>query len=189
MTQTTKTVRSTKQAISIVNAIVGGALFGAGAIVFAIYFFLDNATAVLVLQITGGSLALSGVIELVIAAAFRAAYRRERLKLEQLKTTGTRFPAQITRIIPHLGARFGRSFSARAECTYENHERKTCLVKSQSFLYKNAFFHPFVPFMAAADIPTDDYTAWVYVNPRNPHDYAVELFAGSAEIRADYDYR
>ena len=172
--QPLKAVRSIRQVISKIHVIVGGALFGAGMIVFVLHFFFDHYAAVLSLQITGGSLALSGAIELIIAAFFRRSARREQDKLARLKAEGSCFPAEITGIMSHLGVRVGRSFSVYAECSYKNHEGNTCLVKSKAFLRS----------------PKDkNYSAWVYVNPRDPFDYAVEIFTQTAQARTNYDYR
>jgi len=188
--QEMNTVRSTKQVISNVHALVGGALFGIGVFVFALHFFFDHSSAVLSLQITGGVQALAGVIELIISAFFRRSARRDQAKLAELKAEGLSFPAEITKIQRHLGVHFGRSFSAYAECSYKNHEGKTCLVKSQSFLYKNDNFN-MLPYDATAlgAANYSNYSAWVYVNPRNPQDYAVEVFTQAMEAQGGYDYR
>ncbi|MCL2377154.1 MAG: hypothetical protein FWC76_07160 [Defluviitaleaceae bacterium] len=172
--QAMMTVRSTKQAISNVHAIVGGALLGAGALVFAPQFFIDHNAAVLALQITGGSLALSGIIEMIISAFFRRSARREQEKLDRLKAEGQSFSGKIIKIerVPYMN--FGRSNPVYIECSYENHEGKTCLVKSKSILRTHS---------------CGDYSAWVYVNPHNPHDYAVEIFTHAAEAQGFYDYR
>ena len=185
-----KAVRSTRQVISSVHAIVGGALFGAGAIVFVMHFFFDHHAAVLALLITGGALALSGIIELTICAVFRKSFRREQAKLARLKTEGQRFLGEIMRIQRHLGVNLGRSFSVYAECSYENHEGKICLVKSSSFLHENENFYAFPHSnVTLNDSSNDRYVAWIYVNFRDPREYAVEIFTRAAEVQADYDYR
>jgi len=170
-------VRSTKQVISNIHALVGGILFGVGVFVFALHFFFDHNSAVLSLQITGGSLALSGIIELIISAFFRKSARGEQTKLARLKAEGLSFPAEITKIQRHVGIHFARSFPIYAECIYKNHEGRTCLVKSPSFLHENKHFDLFPYSTAALNIPNNDnYSALVYVNPHNPQDYAVEIY-------------
>ena len=180
-----KPVRSTKQAISNVNAIVGWSLFGVGIIVFAISLLVTHSAAILALVITGGSLALSGIIELIISTAFRRSARREESKLERLKTEGQSFAGEITSIKRHSGAQFGRSFSVYAECTYTNNEGKTCLVKSPPFLHATDVFHR----LHSSIADHGQYSASVYVNPYDPTDYAVEIYTQPIEIQGVYDYR
>jgi len=167
-------VRNTRQVISNVHALVGGILLGIGVLVFAIYFFVDYSAAILALRITGGTIALSGVVELIICAFFRKAAKREQVKLDRLKADGLSFPAQITNIRRQLGVHYGRSVSAYAECTYQNREGKTCLVRSYNFLYRN---------------DGEKLHAHVYVNPFDPTDYAVEVFMQQVETQGVYDYR
>jgi len=172
--QAMKTVRSTRQVISNVHAIIGWALFGVGLLVFVMSFFFGHFAAVLALRITGGSLALPGIIELIISVFFRRSARRQEAKLERLKAEGHSFSGENIKIerVPYM--HFGRSYPVHAECSYKNHEGKTCLVRSKSFLRTDS---------------CGDYSAWVYVNPRNPQDYAVEILARTTEVQADYDYR
>jgi len=177
MNNNTNAVRGTKQTISNVHAIVGGVLFGVGALVFAIHFFVNHHAAVLALSITGGALAFSGMIELIICAVFRRAARRDQAKLARLKSEGQRFPGEIKRLHRHLGVTFARSFSVYAECAYENHERVPCLAKSPSFLHETDTFPNFSYHTAPLNDSIDRYTAWVYVNHRDPQDYAVEILA------------
>jgi len=181
-------VRSTKQMISTVHALVGGILFGVGVCVFALHFLFDNNTAALTLQITGGSLVLPGIIELIIAAFFRRSARREEAKLARLKADGLSFPAEITRIQRHVGIHFVHSYPIYAECSYKNNEGKTCLVKSPSFLCENVHMLPYST--ATPGTPNyGNYSALVYVNPYNPQDYAVEVFTQTMETQGVYDYR
>jgi len=180
-------VRSTKQVVSHIHAIVGGALFGAGVLVFALHLLFDYHAAVLALQITGGALAFSGVVELIIAACFRRPAQREQDNLERLKAEGLSFPAETTKIQHHAWIQLGRSHSAHAECTYRNKEGKTYLVKSPSFLHKNKYFHMLRHGAVTPDY--DNYSAMVYVNPHNPRDYAVEIFTQTSEAQGVYDYR
>jgi len=111
--------------------------------VFILHFFFDHNAAVLSLQIVGATLALSGAVELTVSAFFRRSAHRELKKLDELKTEGWSFPAEIIKIQRHLGVRIGRSFSAYAECSYKSREGKTCLVRSNSFLCRNDNFQAF----------------------------------------------
>ena len=181
------TARSTKQVVSNVHALIGGILFAVGVIVFAIHFPLSNNEAILALRISGGTIALSGVIELIIAFFFRKAVRREQAKLERLQTEGLQFEGEITNIKRHLGVRYGRSFSVYAECTYTNREGHVCLVKSSSFLYGNESIFDVIP--NANALAHDNYSAKVYVNPYDPTDYAVEIFTQQVVPQGVYDYR
>jgi len=165
-------VRSAWKLVGNVLAIVGGSLFAAGVLLLVLSFFFTDRVAVLSLAITGGALALPGVIQLIIGASFRNASRRELANLDRLKTEGHSFPAQIVRIERQLYVQVGRSVSAYAECTYQNGDGKTCLVKSRPFLHSG-----------------QNYTAWVYVNLFDPTDYAVEVFTQMPQANADYDYR
>jgi len=188
--QETSGVRSTRQVISNVHTLVGGILFGVGVFVFALHFLFDNSAAVLSLQITGGALALSGVIELVIAGFFRRSARREHEKLDRLKSEGRGFPAEIIKIHRHMGVRFGRSVSAYAECSYTNNDGKICLVSSNSFLYRHEGFSPWRSNEEVSNAPHySGYSAKVYVHPRDPMDYSVEIFVQTPEVQADFDYR
>jgi len=185
----TGTARSTMRTISTVNCIVAIALLGVSAILFSISFFLgDYPGAVLGLRLAGAGVAFGGIVELIVSVVFRNIARREKAKLEQLKATGICYPAEITRIISHYAVRIGWGQSVYAECTYTNREGKSCLVKSNSFLYETGFM-PFTPRMFT-DIPRNsNYAARVYVNPNDPRDYAVEVYASTENAQADYDYR
>ena len=174
-------VRSTKKIISNVHALVGGILFAVGLVVFSVHFLLNNNSAILALQISGGSIALSGVIELTISFFFRRSFRREQAHLDRLKAEGVSFAGEIVNIIHRMSVRYGRHFSAYAECTYINREGQTCLVKSPSFLYSNET----IPGVSG----NNNYAASIYVNPRNPKDYAVEIFTQPTKMQGVYDYR
>ena len=56
---------------SFIQNIVGSVLLGAGAIVFTLRFFIDHYDAIRALTIVGASIALSGILELIIAAILR----------------------------------------------------------------------------------------------------------------------
>ena len=163
-------VRNVWQLAGSIVAIVGASLLGSGAFVFILSFFFSSRAATLSLLITGGSLAFVGAILFAVASSFRGLARREQDNLHRLKTEGHSFPAEITNIVRQPHIHVGRSTSAYAECTYQNRDGKTCLVRSRSFMYNG-----------------ENYTAWVYVNPFDPMDYAVEIFVQSP--RADFDYR
>jgi len=183
-------VRSTRQVISYVHAIVGGALLGVGILVSAMNFLFDHHIAVRVLLITGGSLALSGIIELIVSIIFRRSANKDQAKLARLKSEGVMFTGEITRIQRHFGLHLGRSYSIYVECSYKNHDGKSCLVRSQSFLHQNEDFPIFLHHRALIDILShDNYSALVYVDPYNPHDYAVEIFRNIIGVQSDYDYR
>ncbi|MCL2446035.1 MAG: hypothetical protein FWD06_04650 [Oscillospiraceae bacterium] len=70
-----ETMRANKQVLSIVHALVGGALLAAGAIMLALHFFLDHNVPGHTLLIVGGSLVFSGVVELSVLAIIRRAIR------------------------------------------------------------------------------------------------------------------
>jgi len=165
-------VRNAWQLVGSVLAIVGGSLFAVGAFLLILSIFFTGLAAVLSLAITGGTLALAGAIQLIIGASFRNASRREQANLARLKVEGHSFPAEIVRIERQPYVHVGRSTSAYAECTYQNRDGKTCLVKSRSFLDNG-----------------QNYTAWVHVNHFDPTDYAVEVFTEMPQVSADYDYR
>jgi len=179
-------VRITNQVISNVHTIIGAALLGVGILVFALSFLFGNNAAILALRITGGALAFSGVVELAIAVIFSRLVRREHTKLARLKSEGRSFPGEIVQIKRHIGVRLGYSVSAYAECSYQNQDGKTCLVKSHSFLYRDEKFH-WSSFGARDVSGSGIYSAWVYVNPYDPTDYAVEILAQTPQV--DYDYR
>jgi len=181
-----KYVRNTRQIIARVHAIVGGVLFGVGVFIFALSFAFSNNAATLSLAITGGSLALSGIIELAICAGFRSSVRRQQARLERLKAEGHGFQGEIVNIKRQMGMYFMGSFPVHVECSYVNHDGKTCLVRSHSFLHENG--GP-LGFAEVAEPDYGQYSAWVYVNPHDPRDYAVEVFAAAGGTRADYDYR
>jgi len=165
-------VRSVRQFVGNVHAIIGGALFGAGALVFVLQFFFSHHAAVLSLAITGGTLAFVGIVELTIAAFFLGSARRWQTNLARLKSEGHGFPCEVTKVVRNHFVHVGRSVSAYIECTYQNHDGKICLVSSHSFLCDR-----------------EDYSAWVYVSPYNPMDYAVEVFTQTTPTEINYDYR
>ena len=188
--QAMKAVRSTRQVVSKVHAIVGGALFGVGVLVFALYLFFDHQAAVLSLMITGGTLIFSGAVELLVSFIFHKSVKQEQTKLARLKAEGQSFAGEVIRLQRHFGVSLWHSFSVYAECSYKNHEGKTCLVKSASFLHESASFQPFLYNTETLDDSFNDcYAVWVYVNPRDPWDYALEVFAQTTEAQGDYDYR
>jgi len=172
-TQAIKPARSSRAIVGTVMCIVGASLFVPGIFTVVLSFFFTNTTTTLSLLITGGSLILPGIIMLIIAACFRRAARREQANLARLKDEGHSFSAEIIRTIIHPEVRINHSVSASVECSYQNREGKTCLVKSRTFLYKNH----------------ENYSAMVYVNPIDPSDYAVEVFTLTPHVKADYDYR
>jgi hypothetical protein len=183
------TVRSTMRIISTVNAIVAISLLGTSAILFFISFFLGNYPgAVLGLRLAGAGVAFGGIVELIVSIVFRNIYRREKEKLEQLRTTGVSFPAEITRIISRYAVRVGWSLSVYAECTYTNSEGKSCLVKSKSFMH-DANFMPIMSHTLAEHPNNHNYAAQVYVNPHDPRDYAVEVYISTGNTQVDHDYR
>ena len=165
-------VHTMRQVAGFVNTIIGASLLGAGAVVFMLNFFVSSRAAVLSLMITGGALAFSGAVELTVAAILRSLTRREQAKLGHLKADGISFPGEIVNIVRRPYIHVGSSVCAYAECTYVNREGKTCLVKSPSFMCSGG-----------------SYTAWVYVNPFDPGDYAVEVFTQAPQVDADFDYR
>jgi len=153
-------VRSTRHLVATVHAIVGGALVGTGLLHLILNLIFDHRAAALALQIAGGVMVLNGIIMLIIAACFRASARKEQEKRNRLRAEGTSLPAEITRIERRGAVHIGHSVSAYAECVYTNHEGNVYTVRSASFMYDDR----------------NDHTAWVYINPRNPHDYVVEIF-------------
>lgn len=172
-TQTALTpVRNAWKLVGNVLSIVGASLFAVGILLLVLSIFFTSRPAMLSLAITGAGLALPGIIQLVIGVVFRQATRREQANLARLKTEGQNFPAEILKIERQLYVQVGRSVSAYAECAYQNSDGKTCLVRSRSFLHDS-----------------QNYTAWVYVNPFDPTDYAVEVFTQTPQVNADYDYR
>jgi len=182
-------VKSTMQMISVINGIVGVILLGVSAILFFISFQLGNYPgAVLGLRFAGGGIALGGIVESIVSAVFRRIASREQEKLEFLKTTGTSYSAEITRITSRYAVMVGRRQSVYAECTYTNNEGKICLVKSKSFMY-DAGFMTFFPHIYADAPHNANYIAKVYVNPHIPHDYAVEVFTAVGTAQVDYDNR
>ena len=185
----TRTARSTMRTISMVNGIVAVALLGTSTILFFISFFLgDHTGAALGLRLAGAGVAFGGIVELTVSTVFRSIARREKEKLEHLKAIGVSYPAEITRIINRYAVRVGRGQSVYAECTYTNSEGKTCLVKSNSFMYE-AGYMPHTP-RSVVDLPhSSNYAARVYVDPHDPRYYAVEIYTSTENANADHDYR
>ena len=167
-----KPVRSIQQGVGKILAIVGGALFGVAVILFVISFVVDDCSAALALRIAGGSQAFAGFVTLVISAFFRMSAARWQNKLARLKAEGASFPAEIIKIHWNMAVRVNNAVSAYAECSYQNKEGKTCLVRSKPFLYNN-----------------ETHSAIVHVSPYDPADYVVEVFVQVPHVQADYDYR
>jgi len=172
--------------IGMVNGIVATVLLGTSVILFFISFFLGGYPgAVLGLRLASAGVAFGGIVELIVSTVFRNIAHREKVKLEQLKAIGVSYPAEITRIINRYAVRTGRGQSVYAECTYTNSEGKSCLVKSNSFIYQAGF----IPRMFV-DLPhNSNYAAQVYVNPHDPRDYAVDVYTSTGSTQADHDYR
>jgi len=158
-------------------------------IVVAIGFMVSHDAAVLALLITGASLAFSGIIELTIAAFFRRSAGRQQARLARLKAEGLGFPGVVVSVKRHHGVRLGHSFSAYVECTYVNHEGKTCLVKSPTFLHAGDGAYGRRGGLMAGTPSIDNYSAHVYVNSYDPTDYAVEVFTQPVEVQGVYDFR
>ena len=154
------TVRGTRDMVATVHGIVGTVLVGTGLLHLILNLIFDHRAAALALQIIGGVMTLNGIILMIIAACFRAAVRKEQEKRDRLRAEGINFPAEITKIERRGAVRAGYSVSVYAECAYTSHEGNVYTARSASFMYDDR----------------KDYTAWVYINPRNPHDYAVEIF-------------
>lgn len=169
-----KPVRSTFRITNIISMIAGSALLGVGTILFGLSFIFENNDATLALRITSAALAFSGLVEIIIGISFRAATKKESNRLAHLKATGLKFQATSIEIKRTAAFRTGRHTSARLECSYTNHQGKSCLVKSKSFLTDKNVTH----------------NAAIYVNPQDPTDYAVEIFStGHAHNTFDHDYR
>jgi len=74
------TMRSRKRVLTIVHALVGGALLAAGALIVALHFFLEHNVPGYALLIAGGSLVFSGVIELSVLAILRSVLNENKEK-------------------------------------------------------------------------------------------------------------
>ena len=135
----------------------------------------------------------------ITGICFNLYSKRNEKKLERLKDGGLCYNAEIVRIIPNYLIRIRFYLTACVECSYRNHEGKTCLVKSGYYLLDptgKSSSVKFLPRMYAA-IYFDDFinndgknrlNATVYVNPDDPADYFVEV-SEKTDIQYDHDYR
>ncbi|MCL2772480.1 MAG: hypothetical protein FWD71_03935 [Oscillospiraceae bacterium] len=128
----------------------------------------------------------NGIPWIILGICFYLYSRFE--KSEQLKKDGVRYDAEIVRILPGYNMRvgFGKYNSANAayvECFYRNQESKTCLVKSDLIMLDYAVNY-------FGDNGKELLNAAVYVSPKDPRDYFVEI-SPKAEVTSqfDYDYR
>ena len=167
-------VRTPFWTAGIVELTVGMALLVAAAVLLGLSFAFDSAAVALALRITSGALGFSGLVELILGTVFYAIAVNGKNRMTRLKQSGLKFGAKTIELKKIAGVRAGRYISARLECSYTNHEGKSCLVKSRIFLaQKDAI-----------------YDAIIYVNPNDPTDYAVEVLSRSkAHFEHDHDYR
>ena len=108
-------------------------------------------------------------------------------KLERLKREGLCYNAEILRITQNnTGIKMGATISVFADCRFINSERKTCLVRSGSFVIGN-----FMGLRSRAldGIQNQNWTAKVYVSKGNPRDYYVAIYEHDKieNTKADYD--
>ena len=99
-----------------------------------------------------------------------------RPKLRRLKRDGVRYDAHILdiyQIIPTLNVRMGIHYVlVRACCSYVNANNVITYVKSGVFLARDRRFIR-TGWTFEADL--SGYGVFVYVNPNDPSDYAVEI--------------
>jgi len=107
------------------------------------------------------ALGINGVVWFVLGIIFTMFYRHQNNKLQRLKKDGFCYDARLNRIIrSHTGMRIGSLLSGYAVCDYCNQQGETHTVKSNSFIL---------------DEHHAEYKIFVFVNPSNPSDYAVEV--------------
>ena len=118
---------------------------------------------------------INGAVWLILGICFYLPAMISTRKYERLRKEGNRYDAQIVQLLPNYLMRISGSSPVNAECTYSNQDNKTCIVKSDLFLWS---------------APKEDLNAVVYVNSKNPRDYFVEINS-KAEVnnKYDYDYR
>lgn len=158
-----KPVRGLFTIVRLVNLIIGASLLGVGLLLVGLAFAFDDSNVRLALLITGGSIALPGLIEIIIGLSFHVAIIKQMGKLNRLKNEGTKFQVDSIELKHMSGFRAGRSTAARLECTY-TYQGQTRSVKSKYFITKE----------------NQVYGAFIYINPQNSSDYAVEVFSDSA---------
>jgi len=169
-----KPVRTPFRIVSMIHLIVGISLLCVAVLLFGLSFAFENAYAAVTLKITGGVVAFSGLVELILGIVFYVAVSKGKKRMAYLKQNGLKFQADTVSVKWVAGFRAGLHSSAKIECSYVNNEGKSCLVKSKMFL-------------AQKDA---DFNAAVYVNPQDPTDYIVEVFSQSkAQSEYDHDYR
>ena len=75
-TKMMEAMRNRKQVLTIVHAMVGGALLVAGALMLALHFVLEHNVPGHTFVIVGGSLIFSGIVELTVLAIVRRLIRK-----------------------------------------------------------------------------------------------------------------
>jgi membrane protein implicated in regulation of membrane protease activity len=179
-----------------VSLIVGAAL-SAAALIFLITGIFFN--GLYVLMLLSGIFGIQGLTWLIIGVCTYFPLKNAEAKLARLKKEGFAYDAEIINLIPNYRIRVGGALTVYAECSYINRDGMKCLVKSGSFLleYLNFVRSSSTSAVAinpeAANYPAnlniDGLKAKVYVNPRDPKDYAVEIYSAQDNIKFDYDYR
>jgi len=156
----------------LVNLIIGTALLGIGILIVGLSFAFSY-DAALALLVTGAAIAFSGLVEAIIGLSFHAVVKKGANRLERLKDNGIKFQVETIELKLTPGFHTGRRVAGRLECSYTNHQGKTCLVRSGLFMtHRNS-----------------TYNAFVYVNSNDPTDYAVEVFIQQGHDKDIYDYR
>jgi len=154
-----KPVRSAFKMVSVVHFIVGSPLLSVGILLFGLSFAFEGG-ATLALRITGGALAFSGLVEFILGTCFGAIARNQRKNLERLKSIGSKIQVDAIEVKRVMGIRTGRLVSARLECTYTHHDRTSTAISPI--------------FLTNRNDKNTTYNAFVYMNPQDSSDYAVE---------------
>jgi len=154
-----KPVRSAFKLVSLVHFVVGLPLLTVAIVLFGLSFAFEG-DAELALIISGASIAFSGLVEVIIGASFCAVTRGQTKKLARLKNSGTKIQVDSIELKRTLAFRTMRTTSARLECTY-THQGKIRTTLSPMFLVNMN--------------ETSPYNAFVYMNPQDSSDFAVEV--------------
>jgi len=120
-----------------------------------------------------------GAMWFLISMGFLIFSMRGNRKLRRLKEEGICYDGAIEDFRYVYGVRLMHYATLKADCSYNNHEGKKCLVRSKAF-YTD---------MMLATLKSH-FQVKVYVNRYDPTDYAVEIFEQEGErTTADYDFR
>ena len=127
------------------------------------------------LEIWSLVLGINGIMWFILGIIFSIFANIERNRLKRLKGEGVCYTVDIKQIKQNIRwIRMGNYLSAFAICSYQNNNKKTFLVKSNSFIIESFG-------------SVSDYSAIIYVNRNDLMDYSIEI-NNNEKTETNYDH-